>query len=75
MATQEGLHEFVGRFTVGHKGWSVLLQHPFVENGHPVGEGHGLDLVVRDVNRRRPELVVETADFMTHLMAKFCIQV
>jgi hypothetical protein len=33
-----------------------------VQHGDPVAHRHGLDLVVRDVDRRRPELALQLQD-------------
>ena len=53
----------------------MLLQNTAIQNRHTVGERHGFDLVVRHVDGRGAEFVVETTDFLSHLMTQFRIQV
>ena len=44
-----------------------LLDLAAVERDDPVGQRHGLDLVVRDVDHRRAELAVQPLDLEPHL--------
>ncbi|EAU67861.1 conserved hypothetical protein [Stigmatella aurantiaca DW4/3-1] len=56
-------------------GRAPLLDVAPVEEDHLVGQGHGLDLVVGDVDHRRLELLVQAGDLQTHLRAQGGIQV
>ena len=46
----------------------MLLKDALVKNGHTVGQGHGFDLVVRDIDGGGSKFIVKTADFVAHLM-------
>ena len=52
-----------------------LLQLAFAHDGDAIAHGHGLDLVVRDVQRRHAELVLEAADLGAHLHAQLGVEV
>ena len=52
-----------------------LLELALAHDGDPVPHGHGLDLVVRHVDRRRPQVGLEAADLGAHLHAELRVQV
>ena len=54
---------------------SLLLDRPVAEQHDAIGEGHGLDLVVGDVNHRLAQLLVETLDLGAHLVAQLGVEV
>src|SRR5439155_13621463 len=51
-----------------------LLDDAVVHHGNHVGHRHGLELVMRDVDRRRAEPVMQRAQFMDHRLAHFGIE-
>ena len=52
-----------------------LLQDAALDHRHPVAHGHGLDLVVRDVQRRDVQIVLYLGDLGAHLHAELGVQV
>src|SRR5450756_1115338 len=52
-----------------------LLQLALAHHRHTVTHGHGLDLVVSDVDRGHAELVLQAADLGTHLHAELGVQI
>ena len=46
-----------------------------VQHDDLIGHRHGLDLVVRDVNRGSPELLLQLSDFQPHLDTQRGIEV
>ena len=52
-----------------------LLQHALPHHGDAIAERHGLDLIVRHVQRRHPERALELADLGAHLHAKLGVQI
>ena len=52
-----------------------LLQDAVTQNGDTLAERHRLDLVVRDVDRRHAETVVETRELAAHRDAQLGIEV
>ena len=52
-----------------------LLQDPLADHGDPVAHRHRLDLVVRDVQRRDLELVLDAGDLRPHLDAELRVEV
>ncbi len=48
---------------------------PRIEHDDPIAERHGLDLVVRDIDRRRAELAVDHRDLATHLQSELGIEI
>jgi hypothetical protein len=52
-----------------------LLQLPFPHHDDPIAHGHRLDLVVRHVHRRRPDLTLDAGDLGTHLHAQLRVEV
>ncbi len=52
------------------------FEHPaLVEHGHAVGQRQGLLLVVRDVDRRDAELLLQLADLRAHLDADLGVEI
>ncbi len=52
-----------------------LLQHAVAQHSHALPEGHRLDLVVRDVDRRDAETFVEAGELRTHRHAELRVEV
>ena len=52
-----------------------LLQLTLAHDGDAITHRHRLGLVVRDVDRRRPELALDAPDLRTHLDAKLRVEV
>ena len=57
--TDEPGNERVGRPVVHLFGGTHLMQRPVGHDGHPVGHGHGLDLVVGDIDNRATQPFVQ----------------
>ena len=73
-AADELRDEQVGRLVVDLVRGVDLLQHAVVHDADPVGHGHRLDLVVRDVDRGRVVLDVQPAQFGAHLLAQLGVE-
>src|SRR3954452_2942927 len=65
--TDEAGDEEVGRLLVEIQRRAVLLDLAAVEHDDLVGHGHGLDLVVGDIDRRGAELLLEPCHLDAHL--------
>ena len=52
-----------------------LLDNAVPHDHDAVAEGHGLGLVVRDVDERGVDALAELDDLCTHLVAELCVQV
>ena len=52
-----------------------LLDAALVEQHHLVGHAHRLGLVVGDVDHRQPQLALQLAQFMAHVLAQLRVQV
>src|SRR5688572_31399289 len=52
-----------------------LLDVPFVHHHDPIAERHCFDLVVRDVDHRRVQLLMQTGDLSAHLNAELSVEV
>jgi hypothetical protein len=52
-----------------------LLQDARPHHGHAVAQGHGLGLVVRDIDHRRPQPPLDARDLGAHLHAQLGVQV
>ena len=52
-----------------------LLQLPLPDHGDPVAHGHGLDLIVGDVDGRDVQLVLDAGDLGPHLHAELGVEV
>jgi hypothetical protein len=68
-------HEQVGRPLVQPLRRVQLDDPPVAHHGDAVAHRHRLDLVVRDVHRRRPEPLLELLDLGTHLDAQLGVEV
>ena len=56
--------------------WRAHLLNPAVIHDHDLGgEGHRLDLIVRDVDHRRAEIPVELGDLEARVDAKRCVEI
>ncbi|KPW58902.1 Uncharacterized protein ALO80_05922 [Pseudomonas caricapapayae] len=56
-------------------GRADLFDMAFVEDHHALGEGHGLGLIVGNVQNRCTGLLVQAANQQTHFMAQRAVQV
>ena len=82
-----GLHEVDGgvAYEVGHKqvvglvvhseGGVVLLEHAVFNEADLGGQGHGLHLVVGDIDEGRTGLHVEALELIAHLQAQLGVQI
>ena len=52
-----------------------MLDLPFVDNGKTVCKGHGLGLVVGDIDRSHIHAPLQLLDLDTHLHAQLCVEV
>ena len=52
-----------------------LLDQAVVHDDDLVGHGHGLDLIVRDIDRRRLEALMQFLDLGAHLHAQLGVEV
>ena len=52
-----------------------LLDDAGVHHGHPVGQGHGLGLVVRNVDHRRPGLPMQATELGLHLLTQMSVEI
>ena len=73
--THEAGDEQVVRVDVDVPRRARLLQDAAVEDGHAVAHRHGFDLVVRDVQRRDAELLLQLGDLGAHLAAELGVEV
>ena len=73
--TEEIGHEHGRRSIVELERRTQLLDPAIVHDHHEVRHGHGLDLVVRDVDRRAPETLVQRLDLGAHLDPELRIEV
>ena len=71
----EAGHEQVHRVFVEDLGRVDLLDDPGAHHRDAVTEGHGLGLVVGDVEHRRAELVLDPRDLRAHLHAQLGVEV
>jgi len=67
--------EDVGRFVVTLHRRADLLETAAVEDGDAVGHRHRLRLVVRDVDGRRVQVLLELLELRAHLRAQLRVQV
>ena len=56
-------------------GGALLLDHAVLEQHDPVGQRHGLDLVVGDVDRGLADLLVQPLDLGAHPVAELGVEV
>ncbi len=71
----EAGHEAVDGLVVQPQRGADLLDQPVLQHHDPVAHGHGLDLVVGDVDHRGLQAVVQGRDLGPHLHAQLGIQV
>src|SRR5215212_8900369 len=71
----EAGHEHVGGRVVELGGRADLLEVPVVHDRDPVAHRHRLDLVVGDVDRGRPDLLLEALDLAARLHAQLGVEV
>ena len=71
----EAGHEHVVRAVVHVARGVDLLQDAVLEHGDPVAHGHGLDLVVGDVDRGDAEAALQRGDLRTGLHAQLGVEV
>ena len=71
----EARHEHVGRLVVELLRRADLLQPAVAHDRDAVAHRHRLGLVVGDVQRRRPELLVQARDVRAHLDAQLGVEV
>ena len=74
-AADEARDEQVARPVVEFQGRAHLLDDPALQHHDLVGHGHGLDLVVGDVDHGRAQLLVQPADLDPGLHAQGRVQV
>ena len=67
--------EHVGRRLVDRGGRVDLLEPPLVHDRDPVAHRHRLDLVVGDVDRRRPDLLLQPLDLAARLHPQLRVEV
>ena len=68
-------HEARGRTAVELEGLCHLLEAAVAQHGHPVAQGHGLLLVVGDVEHGRPEPALEPGELGAHLHPQLRVEV
>ena len=71
----EAGHEQVGRVVVELGRRADLLEPPLVHDRDAVAHRHRLDLVVGDVDRRRPDLLLQLLDLAAGLHAQLGVEV
>ena len=57
----------IGRVIINSLGCALLLYLSIAHHDNFVSHGHGLDLIVGDIDGGGIEPIVDTADFVTHL--------
>lgn len=67
-------HEGRSRRRIDLRGGPDLLDPPAVHHHDPVGQGHGLLLIVGDVDKGRAMLSVQRGDLLPHLDPKLRVQ-
>src|SRR5262249_7714439 len=72
---EERGHERVGGVVVDVGGRADLPHHALVQHHDAVAHGHGLDLVVGDVDRGRPDAPVELLELLARSRAQLRVQV
>ena len=71
----EARHEAVGRRVVELERLADLLDHAVLHHHDPVAQGHRLDLVVGDVDRRGAQPLVQLLELDPHLHAQLGVEV
>ncbi|ENN87522.1 hypothetical protein RHSP_44117 [Rhizobium freirei PRF 81] len=67
--------EEIARAAIEFQRRTHLLDIAAVEHDDLVGHGHGLDLIVRHIDHRRLQLLMQLADFESHVDAQRRVQV
>ena len=65
----------VGGVLINLQGWRDLLKATLIHHNDTLAHRHRFRLIVRDINHRRLEAVVQTDNFRPHLDAHFCVQI
>ena len=73
--SEKGRDEHVGRLVVDVRGRSDLADLPEIHHHDPVSHRHGLDLVVRHVDRGRPDALVELFELLPGRRPQLGVQV
>ena len=73
--TNEACHEFVVGIAVEVEWRTNLFDYPELKNNDLVSEGHGLDLVVGDVDHCCPDFFVQPGNFDTHLDPQLGVEI
>ena len=68
-------HELIDGMVVDFLGGADLLHHTGAHDDNPVGQSHGLALVVGDVNGGDAHFLLNPADFRPHGHAQLGVQV
>ena len=71
----ESCDEDGGRLAVDHVGRADLLDTAVAHHDDPIGKRHRLHLIVRDVDHRRLDSLVQLLDLGTHLHPQFRVQI
>jgi hypothetical protein len=74
-AADESGREACRRPAVEVEGRRHLLDAPRAQQGHATAEGHGLSLIVRDVERGRAQLLLESLELAPGLHAELGVEV
>src|SRR5262249_16367477 len=67
--------EFVGRPVIEIEWTALLFDDPLPHDDDMVSHGHGLDLVMGDIDRRGMQPIVQGTDFLTHMDAQRRIEI
>src|SRR5215471_17297018 len=73
--SQKRRHERVGRVVVDVSRRADLANLTEVHDHDPVSQGHGLDLIVRDVDGRRGDTRLELLELFSSRGSEFCVEV
>ena len=68
-------NEGSGGLIVDHLGRANLLDDALVDDHDAVAHGHGLGLVVGDVDHRNAVLLLNVLDLKAHALAQLCVQI
>ena len=72
---EKGGDERVGRIVIDFGGCAKLMHDTFIQHHDAVTHGHGLHLVVRDVDRSRPHAAVKALQFFARQRSEFGVEV
>ena len=73
--THEPGDERVCRMRVDFARTTDLLQNPLAQHGNTIAHRHGLDLIVRDVERRRTQFTLECSDLRASTHTQFGVEI